>query len=342
VAVDIVLMDLKKFNLVMNLRCNFSLLCIFFCHFIMAQFPGAAGTAGSTAIFKDSSIFVAWANSCKVQRGFQNIADTSLGYTSTGDSSLAIGPVDGIQVVSLGDGGNATLGFEIPISNGNGFDFAVFENGFIDEFLELAFVEVSSDGVNFFRFKSTSNTQTDLQVGPFDYNANPTLMNNLAGKYRAMFGTPFDLEELAGINGLDINAITHVRVVDVVGSINPNFASYDQNNNIINEHYPTPYPQGGFDLDGVGVIHNAINSLNKVNKSNFQLFPNPSQGSIKINIQEKLIKCFEMIDYSGKRVFSTTIFSSNNIDISGISEGIYICKITLDDGNVLFQKVVKQ
>ena len=70
-------------------------------------------------------------------------------------------------VVSLGDGGYGILTFDEPIDNGLGWDFAVFENSFSDDFLELAFVEVSSDGINFFRFPATSLTQDIVQVGGF-------------------------------------------------------------------------------------------------------------------------------------------------------------------------------
>jgi hypothetical protein len=81
-----------------------------------------------------------------------DIANPGLGYASLGDSSLAIGPAN-LDIVSLGDSGVATLTFSSPIANGLGPDFVVFENGFLDPandsfaFLELAFVEVSSDGV---------------------------------------------------------------------------------------------------------------------------------------------------------------------------------------------------
>ena len=52
----------------------------------------------------------------------------------------------------LGDDGSLVLTFPAPIADGAGPDFAVFENAFSTEFLELAFVEVSSDGTNFTRF----------------------------------------------------------------------------------------------------------------------------------------------------------------------------------------------
>ena len=44
-------------------------------------------------------------------------------------------------------------------------------------------------------------------------------INNLAGKYRALYGTPFDLEELSDYQAINIDSITHIRVIDVVGSI---------------------------------------------------------------------------------------------------------------------------
>lgn len=309
-----------------------------------AQFPGAAGTTGSTAIFKDSAVFVGWATSCSVQRGFQDVADTSLGYTTTGDSSMVIGQADGIQVVSLGDGGSAIVGFERPVKNGPGFDFAVFENGFIDEFLELAFVEVSSDGVNFFRFKATSNTQTDVQMGPFDYNADATLLNNLAGKYRAMYGTPFDLEEMIGIPGLNVDSITQVKVIDVTGSINPLHASYDQNNHIINEHYPTPYPQGGFDLDAIGVIHQQVNGVSENKEEVLSVYPNPTNERIKISGfaargQHDVLIC--IMDISSKIVFQTMLNSNNTIDVSFLNTGMYFIYAESSSGKQMSKFVKK-
>jgi hypothetical protein len=306
-----------------------------------AQFPGAAGTIGSTAIFKDSAVFVGWATKCSVQRGFQDVADTSLGHTTTGDSSLVIGQADGIQVVSLGDGGLAIVGFEKPIKNGPGFDFAVFENGFIDEFLELAFVEVSSDGVNFFRFKATSNTQTDVQMGPFDYNADATLLNNLAGKYRAMYGTPFDLEEMIGITGLNVDSITHVKVIDVVGSINPLYASYDQNNHMINEHYPTPFPQGGFDLDAIGVIHQQVNGIAENKLEVLGVYPNPAIYQLFFQLDISFIDYLQVTDKLGRIIKIQTQIYNNQINVSELDAGVYCLNVVLKNGAVKHQKFLK-
>ncbi len=161
---------------------------------VKAQFAPAAGQIGTSAIKKDSSIIINWAIACKVTRGWQDISNQGLGKTTVGDSSKAIGIADGLNVVSLGDAGYAVLTFQSPIKNGIGNDFCVFENSFDPGFLELAFVEVSSDGINFTRFPATSNQQNAIQISPFATNCDPTKINNLAGKYIANYGTPFDLQ----------------------------------------------------------------------------------------------------------------------------------------------------
>ena len=191
-----------------------------FCPVIgLPQFAPAAGNTGTTAIHMDSSIFVNWAVSCSIVVGQEDISNPQSVLASSGDSTMAIG-APGNGVVSLGDGGYAVLTFERPIKNGNGWDFAIFENSFSNTFLELGLVEVSSDGLNYFQFESTSFTQDTLQIDAFG-TINPEMINNLAGKYRATFGTPFDLEELAFEQGLDVNNITHIKIIDVIGSIDP-------------------------------------------------------------------------------------------------------------------------
>ncbi len=167
-------------------------------------YPPAAGQPGSDAIAASDPGIVEWANSVtNLTRGPENIANLALGLASFGTASAAVGPADN-NVVSLGDGGSITVSFAEPITNGPGADFAVYENGFASgglSYLELGFVEVSSDGTNFFRFPSVSLTPTTTQTGSFGL-TDPTNLYDLAGKYVALQGTPFDLAELAGISPL--------------------------------------------------------------------------------------------------------------------------------------------
>lgn len=306
---------------------------------LWAQFPGAVGTESTSAINKDSIVFKAWAVNCRVERGLQNIANPALGLAKTGHDSLALGIADGIGVVSLGDGGNAILTFKYPITNGEGYDFAVFENAFNDYFLELAFVEVSSNGKDFFRFPAISNIPTEKQTGTFE-NSDPTLIHHLAGKYRANYGTPFDLEELKDIEGLDINYITHVKIIDVIGSIQAEYASYDYNGNVINDPYPTPFESGGFDLDAVGVIHEkkVVTSI-KNNDNLHQIFyPNPLKTHQKLKSTLLTIENIKVYNPSGSIVFEGKLY---DFETKNFTSGIYFIQIQSAEGFAL-QKLIIQ
>jgi hypothetical protein len=224
--------------------------CTFCC---AGSYCGAAGTSGSTAVYYTDSSFVEWASGCTVTRGYLDIA-TKTAYASYGTDSNATGIANN-SVVSLGDAGYAILTFDKAITNGSGYDFAVFENGFSSTFLELATVSVSSNGIDYFTFDAVSETSTTTQVGSYGA-LDPTNLNNLAGKYEAYYGTPFDLSELAGVSDLlDVNDIKYVKITDVVGSIDASYATYDSLGNAINDPYPTAFASGGFDLDAVGVIN---------------------------------------------------------------------------------------
>ncbi|AKB51994.1 Chitin binding protein [Methanosarcina barkeri str. Wiesmoor] len=233
--------------------------------------PGFVGPNGDgkTDCGNVNPIFITWAST---------VVDYSPANQSIGppfsDPSKALGPVtgDNFDIVSLGDldqdqinagelPGSVTLGFDLPIANGEGPDLAVFENGFIVSgtesiFAELAYVEVSTDGIVFARFPSISLTSG--QVGGYG-SIDPTDVYNLVGKhvnaYGDSWGTPFDLSNLAQapevLNGsVDLNSINYVRIVDIPGS--GDFK--DSQGNPIYDGWVT-WGSGGLDLEAVGVIN---------------------------------------------------------------------------------------
>jgi len=295
-------------------------LLLSFIHVVLfAQYAPPVGFEGTTAISKDSSIVRAWATGCTFQLGLLDIAQPNLGKPTIGDFSSTLGKAGTNGVLSLGDGGEAIVTFDYPISNGKGPDFAVFENGFNNTFLELAFVSVSSDGHHFVRFPAVSLSDTLLQ---YDNNAamDATKLYNLAGKYRANFGTPFDLEELKDSVGLNIHAITHVKISDVVGSVNPLYAMRDFKNHIINDPYPTPYPSGGFDLDAVGVINSEALGIEE-RTMNVQMFPNPTKDILTVNSKgESNVK---VLSIQGEELINQSFIDTLKVDLSAFPKGLY-------------------
>ncbi len=286
-----------------------------------------AGQSGSSAIHKDSSIITSWAIDCALVRGPKDIAKPDSGLAEFGIAGDGTG-LPGQGIVSLGDGGTATLRFSGYVYDGAGPDFAIFENSFSDDFLELGFVEVSSDGQNFYRFESVSLTQDTAQVNGFG-SLDATDIHNLAGKYRADYGTPFDLEEMAGVPGLDIDSITHIRIIDVIGTIDTSYASRDGAGRIINDPYPTNFESGGFDLDAVGVIHlrdTTPTAIARHELSTFRIYPNPARGYfwIKGSMDDGRL---EVVDGLGRSVYETAFHGSFDAEVRietiGWPKGMY-------------------
>jgi hypothetical protein len=220
----------------------------------------AAGRAGP---FDDpgweAAAMVAWASAVDAfTPGPMDAAAPELGVAAFGLPELALGSatLDPYDVVSLGDGGWITLQFETSIIDGVGHDFAVFENGFYTVgglYAELAYVEVSSNGLDFARLPAEAlNPGAVSGLDPVD----PTDYHNLAGRHPLAVGTGFDLADLAfdplvtsGL--LDLEDVRFVRLVDVVGD----GSTMDAYGDAIHDPYPTAFAAGGFDLEAVGVIH---------------------------------------------------------------------------------------
>lgn len=290
------------------------------------SYAPAPGQSGSTAISKDSSIIQGWANSCTVTRGYKQIDHPEYGFVDFGDPSDAVGQAEGnsLDIVSLGDGGSAILTFNPPIKNETGPDFAVFENGFADNYMELAFVEVSSNGVDFFRFPSYSETPLSPQITNASY-GNCGYIHNLAGKYCQGFGTPFDLDDLDSIPELDLNSISFIRLIDVVGNVDTTYGTLDSQGNSINDPWPTNFASGGFDLDGIAVINEGVLSIIE-QQLIYDIFPNPFTDQLKLNIVGKAR--INIYNYIGSSVYESVLSGENIISLQNMENGVYFIRIS--------------
>ena len=310
---------------------------------LWAQFAPAQDKPGTTAMHADSSAFVAWATGCTVERGPMRIDRPENGLASYGADSLALGVPGGtFDVVSLGDGGTATLTFESPLYNGPGPDFAVFENGFANALnpdtwaLELGFVEVSSDGENFFRFPAVTYVQNDVQLGNSG-SIDPAQLHNFASKYGAFYGTPFDLDEVEDNEFLDKNRITHVRIVDVVGNIDPEYASKDSEGHIVNDPWPTGFNSSGFDLDAVGVIHDIAHyDIPENGDEAVAVYPNPVRDRLTVKAED--LQSVEVFNMMGQKVLSST---ESEINMEHLTKGLYVVRIACQ-GGASVKSIVKQ
>ena len=167
-----------------------------------------------------------------VQGSGSGIFDTSNLLGGPIGGGLSLGSVD---VLTLGGGGEVTVGFDVTLTDGPGADFSVFENGFVvtgtsDVFAEVAFVEVSTDGLTFARFP-TSYAGSGTAMGAYrGLSGGMPVLADVTVDPASPFdpvtsgGEAFDLADLAGdpdvLSGsVDLSAIHYVRLVDVEGAV---------------------------------------------------------------------------------------------------------------------------
>ncbi len=210
----------------------------------------------NTAYDRGDALIGVWASEViDYEVGYQDHALLELGYVDFGSPSDVLGSAG--TPFSLGDGGWITLSFNNAVRNGPGDDLVVFENGFAYNgvFMELGFVEVSSDGVNFARLPALCRRTT--QPGTWD-SSDPASFYNLAGNL--VGGTGFDLQDLVTAGDplvadgtVNLNLIAYVRIVDVIGDIVG--GTVDYLGRPVADPYPTASGSGGMDLTGVAILN---------------------------------------------------------------------------------------
>lgn len=323
------------------------LICIFIHCSLFAQYPPQAGLQGSTAVYKDSNIIRAWGNDFSLNLGWINALDTNLGKVQFYNPLHAQGKADGF-IISLGDGGEIVYSFANPIINGEGYDFAIFENGFAnpaeanEAFLELAEVSVSENGIHYVKFPSNCLLDTTTQIPGFGVYSDCRKINNLAGKYLLNYGTPFDLEVFSMLSSINVMNIHYVKIKDVVGSVDETVCTRDADNRKINDPFPTPFISAGFDIDAIGIINPKYPTSIEIESlidDEITLYPNPSQSIIYLT-SSSMIQHVKVRDALGKIIFLSNHIPSS-INIENWNSGIYFLELQKKNGNKSIQKIMK-
>ncbi|WP_298778472.1 T9SS type A sorting domain-containing protein [uncultured Polaribacter sp.] len=87
------------------------------------------------------------------------------------------------------------------------------------------------------------------------------------------------------------------------------------------------------------VISDPTASVDEVFSSKFSVYPNPASEFVTISSELEVNKV-EIFNLLGKRVISKTILSTGNLDISSLSKGVYLMKLTSGD-SVASKKLIK-
>jgi hypothetical protein len=144
----------------------------------------------------------------------------------------------------------------------------------------------------------------------------------------AMVSYPMLLADSTDIN---LDSIVYVRVVDVVGTNNPDFATFDQYGNIVMDPYPTNGQSSGFDLDGVAVMnwnYTEPQGINNTAENSVSLYPNPANSQVLCSVEGEGQHLMSLYNTSGQLLLQQT-FSGRQISFntSSIADGMYILRV---------------
>lgn len=79
-------------------------------------------------------------------------------------------------------------------------------------------------------------------------------------------------------------------------------------------------------LSSLTVHENTSTNISELRKGKVALFPVPANGKLNIRSSETIIS-LQILDQGGRLIFSPEDFSSNNIDVSHLSAGVYLVRI---------------
>ncbi|MER3329546.1 MAG: T9SS type A sorting domain-containing protein [Candidatus Kapaibacterium sp.] len=83
-----------------------------------------------------------------------------------------------------------------------------------------------------------------------------------------------------------------------------------------------------------------INSVNEELSEKTEVYPNPSSNFIKVDVPNRMVLNYEIIDLNGNTV--TSSIYSNKIDITSLAIGTYFVKANLISNDVVLKKFIKQ
>ncbi|MCB0698185.1 MAG: T9SS type A sorting domain-containing protein, partial [Chitinophagaceae bacterium] len=140
----------------------------------------------------------------------------------------------------------------------------------------------------------------------------------------------------------DIDHITHVRIVDVIGDLGSH-GTTDTAGNKINDPYPTEIPSGGFDLDAVAALSIAgwwPAGIDDV-ATNYRIYPNPATYVLHIDGKVQL-KNIAVTTVTGVAVIQSDINSQHaKVDIGHLTPGIYYLILNDANGNQWVERFTK-
>lgn len=161
------------------------------------------------------------------------------------------------------------------------------------------------------------------------YNTNiayiPGTSKVVSGNSANPLGSSYSVDD--GLNWITIDGVFHGTMV----FLNDSFG-FSASNNISN------VSGGIFKFSGIPLSAPSFD-----NKKNILAYPNPTNGILKLNSDNSLIREASVFDLAGKQVYISRFPSLNTVDLDlkPLETGLYLLKVTSDSGKTETMKIMK-
>ncbi len=93
-------------------------------------------------------------------------------------------------------------------------------------------------------------------------------------------------------------------------------------------------------FDNISVIETSQLSTTDVNVLDFKVYPNPAKDHITIASHTNETIAVSVFDVLGKNVLNRNLNANNTLNVSGLSKGLYVMKITSASNSVITKKII--
>jgi len=161
-----------------------------------------------------------------------------------------------------------------------------------------------------------NNTQPIIGKGTKNVSYSSTPSNYVATTIQSRDITA----EFLGYNVYRDDVQINAEIVEVTeyNDAEPTIGSHD--------YYVTAVYDGG-ESDPSNVVSVVVTDINEVSNTSFAIYPNPTSGLFTINYTSTNTVNVAIIDITGKYVYTNTINSSTEIDVSDLQKGLYFVRL---------------
>ncbi len=127
--------------------------------------------------------------------------------------------------------------------------------------------------------------------------------------------------------------IDYINIGDKLWEGGVALADIGWNTKIYNQNYRWSFDYIKWRNEGMQVLN-----INEVKEGDIQIYPNPTSDRITINFKGEILKSVTIYNQLGRKVKEAT---TDDVDISNLSNGIYFVKITSQNGKIVTKKIIK-